>query len=78
MSEEEKLLRRVLIIGFSLSLLFSILVFIFERFSSSLLTLLGGIFSIVFFLLLKRIVFKFLEKKSFIYVFFYIARLALI
>ncbi len=78
MSEEDKLVRRVSIIGFGISILLSLLVLIFYRPISSLFTLSGGLFSIFFFVLLKGIAFKFLEKKSFIYVFIYILRLALI
>lgn len=78
MSEEDKLVRRVLIIGFGISISFFLFVLIFSRPISSLFTLSGGLFSIFFFVLLKSIAFKFLEKKSFIYVIFYILRLALI
>lgn len=78
MSEEDKLVRRVSIIGLGVSVLLSFLVLIFYRPISSLFTFSGGFFSIFFFLLLKGIVFKFLEKKTFIYVIFYILRLALI
>lgn len=78
MSEEEKILKRVIIFGFSFAFLLSILVALFYRIESSLFTLLGGVFSIFFFILLKGIAFKFLEKRSFIYVILYVLRIALI
>ncbi len=78
MSEEDKILKRVIIFGFSFAFLLSLLVSIFYKIESSLFTLLGGFFSIFFFILLKGIAFKFLEKRSFIYVVLYVLRLALI
>lgn len=78
MSEEDKLVRRVSFIGLGISILLSLLVLLFHRPISSLFTLSGGLFSILFFVLLKGIAFKFLEKKSFVYVILYILRLALI
>jgi hypothetical protein len=78
MSEEDKLLKRVSITSLGISILLSLLVMIFHRFESSLFTFSGGIFSIFFFFLLKGIAFKFLEKRSFIYVVLYFMRLVLI
>lgn len=78
MSEEEKILKRVIIFGFGFAFTLSLLVSLFYRIKSSLFTLLGGVFSIFFFLLLKGIAFKFLEKRSLIYVVFYVLRIALI
>lgn len=78
MSEEEKILKRVIIFGFSFAFLLSILVSLFYRIESSFFTLLGGVFSIFFFILLKGIAFKLLEKRSFIYVILYVLRIALI
>lgn len=78
MSEEDKLVRRVSFNGLAVSIFLSLLVFIFHKATSSLFTLSGGILSIFFFILLKGIAFKFLEKRSILYVLLYILRLALI
>ncbi len=78
MSEEEKLLKRVSIVGLCITVFLSLLILIFHRLESSFFTLLGGIFSIFFFFLLKGIAFRFLEKRSFLYVILYFFRLALI
>ncbi len=78
MSEEDKLIKRVSITALGISIILSLLVMIFHRFESSLFTFSGGFFSILFFVLLKGIAFKFLEKRSFIYVVLYFLRLVLI
>lgn len=78
MSEDEKLVKRVTLVGFGISVFLSLLVLIFHRPISSLFTLSGGILSVFFFILLKGITYKFIEKRSFIYILLYILRLALI
>ncbi len=78
MSEEEKMIKRISIFGLSMTLLLSFIVLILSSLLSSFVTLIGGVFSIFFFLMLKGIAFKFLEKKSIFYVLLYIGRLSLI
>lgn len=78
MSEEEKLVKRVSFAGLGISIFLSLLVLIFHSAISSLFTLSGGILSVFFFILLKGIAYKFIEKRSFIYILLYILRLALI